>query len=78
MSALVDVACPVCCELVEDVELNVSTSEMREEFWGAPVGWTEAEVEVVHIPECPSCKRVTLEPDVVSDWFWSQEVASHA
>lgn len=77
VSVTFSMPCPECDADVDDIEGTYTECWGREEFWGAPVVTDESEFEVDHIPECPSCKRVTLDPGVVSDWFWSQEVASY-
>lgn len=69
--------CPVCDGEVEDIEGTYIECRGREEFWGRPVATDDSEFEVDHIPECPTCRRVTLDPAAVSDWFWSEGVASY-
>ena len=48
----IDITCPECDDQLEDIEVEVTGSTMREEYWGRPVSWSEIEVEVPSV-KCP-------------------------
>lgn len=78
VSVTFSMPCPECDADVDDVEGTYTECYGREGCERLGYGSVDdSEFEVDHIPECPTCKRVTLEAGAVSGWFWSQEVASY-
>lgn len=74
MNVTFSVQCPDCDEDVEDVEVEYTECYGREEFWGAPVRTNDSEMEVLVIPKCPRCNRVTVTDEAVTQQFWEREV----
>ena len=72
----IDITCPECDSEIEDIEVEVTGSTMREEYWGRPVSWSELEVEVPTV-KCPECGHdCTAEAqDKAHDTDWSDYYA---
>lgn len=68
----IDITCPECETEIEDIEVEVTGSTMREEYWGRPVSWSELEVEILEPVKCPACGEdataTALERAQDTDW----------
>lgn len=62
--------CPVCDDDVDDIEAEVYIGSRTEHFWGAPVRVDESECDIVSIPPCPTCGKVTVDSDVAAEYYW--------
>ena len=61
--------CPECDDDI-DIDAWVYIGSRRENFWGAPVSVDESECEIDSIPDCPTCKKQTIDEYHAIQHFW--------
>jgi hypothetical protein len=64
--------CPECEQDIDGIEVSASEGSRTETFWGSSVRVDESEAEADFIPDCPECKKVTVDESKVVDYFWER------